>query len=31
MAIDILEAKKAFKEYVKEYDIKDEKIKLKIA
>ena len=30
MLIDILKAKKAFKEYVKKYNPKDEKIKLKI-
>lgn len=31
MAIDILKAKQVFKEYVKNYNIEDEKIKIKIA
>ena len=31
MSIDIIKAKKAFKEYVKNYDPNDKKVKLKIA
>lgn len=31
MLIDMIEAKKAFKEYVKKYNLEDEKIKIKIA